>query len=96
MFARVELIKQVFNQALAVPLYAIITQGDNRFVYIEKNGHAERRNVELGPLMDWQVLVTSGLRDGEKVIVVGQRFLNDGQEVEVIKDVSDPGEILKQ
>ena len=96
MFARVDLIKQIFNQALAVPLYAIITQGDNRFVYIEKNGHAERRNVELGPLIDWQVQVTSGLRDGEKVIVVGQRFLNDGQAVEVIKDVSDPGEILKQ
>jgi len=96
MFARVELIKQIFNQALAVPLYAIITQGDNRFVYIEKNRHAERRNVELGPLIDWQVQVTSGLRDGEKVIVVGQRFLNDGQKVEVIKDVSDPEEILKQ
>ena len=96
MFARVELIKQVFNQALAVPLYAIITQGDDRFVYIEKNGHAERRNVELGPLIDWQVQVPSGLRDGEKVIVVGQRFLNDGQAVEVIKNVSDPGEILKQ
>jgi len=96
MFARVELIKQIFNQALAVPLYAIITQGDNRFVYIEKNGHAERRNVEMGPLIDWQVQVTSGLRAGESVIIVGQRFLSDGQKVEVIKDVSDPGEILKQ
>ena len=96
MFARVELIKQVFNQALAVPLYTIITQDDDRFVYIEKNGHAERRNVELGPLIDWQVQVPSGLRDGEKVIVVGQRFLNDGQAVEVIKNVSDPREILKQ
>lgn len=96
MFARVELIKQIFNQALTVPLYAIITQGDNRFVYIEKNGHAERRNVEMGPLIDWQVQVTSGLRAGESVIIVGQRFLSDGQKVEVIKDVSDPGEILKQ
>jgi len=96
MFARVELIKQIFNQALAVPLYAIITQGDNRFVYIEKNGHAERRNVEMGPLIDWQAQVTSGLRAGESVIVVGQRFLSDGQKIEVIKNVSDPGEILKQ
>jgi len=96
MFARVELIKQIFNQALTVPLYAIITQGDNRFVYIEKNGHAERRNVEMGPLIDWQAQVTSGLRAGESVIVVGQRFLSDGQKIEVIKNVSDPGEILKQ
>lgn len=96
MFARVELIKQIFNQALAVPLYAIITQGDNRFVYIEKNGHAERRNVEMGPLIDWQAQVTSGLRAGESVIIVGQRFLSDGQKIEVIKNVSDPGEILKQ
>jgi len=96
MFARVELIKQTFNQALAIPLYSIITQGDYRFVYIEKNGHAERRNVELGALIDWQVQVTSGLSAGEKVIVVGHRFLNNGQKIEVIKDVSDPGEIMKQ
>jgi len=95
MFARVELVKRVFKQALALPLYAVITQGDERFVYIEKDGRAKRRNIELGVLIGWQIHVTSGLAAGERVIVVGHRFLDDDQPLEVIKNVSDPREILK-
>jgi RND family efflux transporter MFP subunit len=95
MFARVELVKQVFDEALAVPLYAVISQREERFVYVEKDGRAERRPVELGTLVGWDVQVTSGLIPGEKVIVVGHRFVDQGQAVEVIKNVSDSREILK-
>jgi membrane fusion protein, multidrug efflux system len=95
MFARVELVKQVFNRALAIPLYAVITQGDDRFVYIEKESRAKKRNIKLGVLVGWQVQVTSGLKAGERVIVVGHRLLDDGQLVEVVKNVNDPREILK-
>jgi len=96
MFARVELVKQVFNKALTIPLYAVITKGNERFVFVEKNGKAERRAVELGILVGWQVQVQSGLKPGERAIVVGHRLLDDGQSVELIKNVSDPSEILEQ
>jgi len=95
MFARVELVKRVFNQALAIPLYGVITQGNERFVYIEKDGRAKKRAVKLGALVGWQVHITSGLNAGDRVIVVGHRLLDDGQQVEVIKNVIDPSEILK-
>ena len=94
MFGQVELVKRVFDQALAVPLYAVITRGDERFVYVEKDGQAEKRVIKLGVLVGWQVQVEAGLNPGERVIVVGHRFLDDGQAVKVIKDVSDPSEIL--
>ncbi len=94
MFARVELVKRFFNQALAVPLYAVITQGDERFVFIEEDGRARRRNIELGMLVGWEVQVTSGLAAGERVIVVGHRFLDSGQPVEVIENVNNAQEIL--
>jgi len=94
MFARVELVKAVFRRALAVPLYAVITQGEERFVYVEKDGRAEKRNIQLGILVGWQVQVISGLKPRDQVVVVGHRFLDDGQPVKVIKNVSDPREIL--
>ena len=50
---------------------------------------------ELLELAGWQVHVKAGLSAGEKVIVVGHRFLDDGQAVKVIKNVSHPSEILK-
>jgi len=96
MFARAELVKAVFRQALAIPLYAVITQSEERFVFVEKDGRAQRRNIQLGILAGWQVQVTSGLKPGERVIVVGHRFLDNGQAVKVIKNVSNPHEILKQ
>jgi len=96
MFARVELVKSVFEQSLAIPLYAVITQGDERLVYVEKGGHAEKRLVRLGVLASWQVQVLSGLEPGERVIVVGHRFLDNGQGVEVMKNVSRPSEIFVQ
>ncbi len=95
MFARAVIVKKVFRGAISIPLYSIITRGDDSFVYIEKNRVAEKRPVKLGILTGWQVQVTSGLETGDRVIIVGHRLLDGGQNVEVIKNVSDPGEILE-
>ena len=94
MFARVELIKSVHEKALVIPLYAVINQGDEQFVYIESDGSAKKIPVAVGQLVDWQVHITSGISANDNVIVVGHRLLNDGQPVEVIKNVSDVREIL--
>ena len=94
MFASVELIRKAFNRALIVPLYAVINQGEEQFVYIENSGSAKKVQVEVGLLVDWQVHITSGLKPNDNVIVVGHRLLNEGQAVEVIKNVSDVQEIL--
>jgi hypothetical protein len=45
-------------------------------------------------LVGWEVQVTSGLAADERVIVVGHRFLDNGQPVEVIQNVSNAQEIL--
>lgn len=95
MFARVEIIKKRFEDALAVPLYAVISQDDENFVYLEKNNKAEKRPVELGILEGWMIQVKSGLNVGDKVIIVGHRQVDEGQAVQVIKNVTDPAEILK-
>ena len=94
MFARVELIRAVHEKALVIPLYAVINQGDEQFVYIENDGSAKKTPVVVGQLVDWQVHITLGISANDKVIVVGHRFLNDGQPIEVIKNVSDVREIL--
>ena len=94
MFARVELVKKVFNDGLSIPLYAVITQDEESFVYVEDDNKAEKRPVRLGVLMGWQIHVKSGLKPAEKVIIVGHRLLDNGQDVEVIKNVNNPEEIL--
>jgi len=94
MFASVELLKQVYDAALVVPLYAVINHGEEQFVYIEQKGLAKKMAVEVGLLVDWQVHITSGLRANDPVIVVGHRLLNDGQPVDVVNNVVNVAEIL--
>jgi membrane fusion protein (multidrug efflux system) len=94
MFARVELVKRVFPETVAIPLYAVITQNDEQFVYIDNQGRSDRRKVTLGVLSGWEVQITSGLKPGDRVVVVGHRFLDQGQPLEVIKNVTRPADIL--
>jgi membrane fusion protein, multidrug efflux system len=95
MFARVELVKKTFNNTLAIPLYAVISQGDESIVYVENNKKAEKRSVKLGALDGWMIQVVSGLKQGDSVIIVGHRQVDEGQNLQVIKNVADASEILK-
>lgn len=95
MFARVELVKKSFKESLTIPIYAVISQGDENIVYLENDKKAEKRTVKLGVLDGWMIQVVSGLKQGDKVIIVGHRQVDEGQMVQVIKNVTDASEILK-
>jgi len=94
MFARVELVKNVYPEALVVPVYAVINQGGESFVYVEEDGVARKRPVRTGMLMGWQIHVLEGLNVGERLIIVGHRLLNDRQTVKVVKTVDSAQEAL--
>ncbi len=58
--------------------------GNGAFVWIVERGHARKRPVEVGMIAGDRVLVRSGLRAGEQVIV-GAPPGRDGQRVEVAR-----------
>ena len=95
MFARVEIIKQEFPDALAIPLYAVISRDNKHYVYVEENNVAKLQEVKLGILDGWQIQIIEGLKPGGKVIVVGQRSVDEGQRLNVVKKVTNPAEITK-
>ena len=95
MFARVDVVKSTAEDALSVPVYAVITQGGEKVVYLEENGQAIKRVITTGVLEGWRLQVTSGLAPGEKVIVVGHRSVGEGQPLEVIREISSLEELLR-
>lgn len=95
MFARVEIVKKVYEDALTIPIYALINKGDGYIVYVEEDGKARERTVKIGMLSGLEAHVLSGLNPGDKIIIVGHRFLDEGQPVEVIKKVNDLKEIYE-
>jgi membrane fusion protein, multidrug efflux system len=94
MFARVHITKSVFEKAVAAPLYAIIADGEQRFVYVEEDGVARKRAVETGGLIGWEAVIKSGLSPGDRVIIVGHRMVEDGRAVDVVRHVDDAREVL--
>ena len=88
MFVRADIVKNVAKASMSVPLYTVITRNQEQFVYVEKDGWAERRPVELGILEDWKVQIKKGLATGDRVIVEGHRNVEEGQRINVVRVVS--------
>lgn len=95
MFAKVNIIKKEVKKAISVPLYSVISRNEQQFVFLEKDGKAEVRQVETGILEGWQIQITKGLKIGERVIIVGHRSIDEGQEVNVIRTVKDMEAMFK-
>ena len=95
MFARVDVVKDIRTGAIAVPLYAVITRREAKFVFVEHEGKARIRPVKTGVLEGWMLEITEGLSPGEKVIVVGHRSVDEGQDVKVIRTAQSPGDLLR-
>jgi membrane fusion protein (multidrug efflux system) len=95
MFARVNIVKQEVKNGFAVPLYAVISRGDEQFIFVEKDGIAHVRMVKTGILDGWRMQITRGLAENDHVIVVGHRSVDEGQSVNVVRTVSSPEELFK-
>ena len=93
MFVRVDIVKTEVSDALAIPLFASSTNSDTRIVYVVEEGIAKARQVSLGIQEGWLVQVVDGLSPGDRVIVIGQRSVHDGDTVNVVRQVEHPGEI---
>jgi membrane fusion protein (multidrug efflux system) len=87
MFARVQIVKRQIAEGISVPLYAVINRGSEKVVYIINDEHVHAKNVELGFMDGWMVEIKSGLKIGDQVVVVGQRDVNPGQAVNVVRTV---------
>lgn len=82
MYAEVSLPVQRSGDAIAVPVQAVDETSAQPFVYVVGSGDkVEKRNVVLGLSTATLVEVTSGLRQGEKVIVANLSTFQPGEEV---------------
>ena len=92
MFIRADIVKEMITNTIAVPFYSVITRNDEQFVYVEKDGVAHKRDVELGIMEDWMIQITDGLSIGDRLIIEGHRDIEDGQKIKVVKVVNNPNE----
>ncbi|MCP3960371.1 MAG: efflux RND transporter periplasmic adaptor subunit [bacterium] len=83
MYARLEMPRRTLEQAVLVPLSAVVELEDAKVVYVVEDERAVQRAVELGTVLDDEVVVAKGLSAGERLIVEGQRQVSPGQRVKL-------------
>jgi membrane fusion protein (multidrug efflux system) len=94
MFAELELATEVRAEAIVIPEDAIVALRGETFVWVVKDGKAERRDVELGVRTPGFVEIKSGVSADEQVVVGGQERLAPGAPVmpRVVERRPVPGE----
>ena len=81
------------ENTLSVPTDCVLTGNDNErylFTVDESGTTAARVTVETGLVGKTNTEITSGLNEGDRVVVKGQSYLSDGSAVRVV--TSDGGE----
>jgi membrane fusion protein (multidrug efflux system) len=78
MIATVEFRRTDEESQIVLPQDLIVTQLDANGVFVEDGGIARWRPLVLGDLVRDQIRVESGLKAGEKIVVLGHRGLSDG------------------
>jgi len=79
-------LKTYYNpEAISIPQNLLFTEDDKYFVYIEKNGYAEKRELTIGKQNGISVEIISGLSEGDHLINCCKSQLEDGLKVKVIQ-----------
>jgi multidrug efflux pump subunit AcrA (membrane-fusion protein) len=81
MFASAQLILEEHKNVPVIVKEAIMGRGSAVYVYVVEAGLARRKNLTLGVRQGALYEVTSGLKEGELVVVMGQQKLYDGTAV---------------
>ncbi len=83
-FVRIDIVRDRIADAVLMPREAVVRELQNAYVFVAKDGVAEKRSVTLGLEEADHIQATSGVAAGEKIIVAGQGGLKDGSAVKLI------------
>jgi len=93
MFARVSMTTSLTEPEIVVPKEAVKGEGVDRTVMVvDADGKAATRKIQVGTFDGRGFAVTSGLKVGDRVIILSYNPVRDGQTVAVSAEVTPDGE----
>lgn len=94
MFFRAQVVKRVIKDTVSVPLFSVIKKQDEQYVFVEEDGVARQRPVEMGIIENWRVQIINGIIPGDHIVVEGHRDIDPGSRLNVVRVVSNPLEAV--
>ena len=75
------MLKADVNTGIVIPANAILINQDGKFVWIEEEGRATRRFIQIAGYSGNGVIVSEGLHSGDRIIVEGYQKVSEGMKV---------------
>jgi membrane fusion protein, multidrug efflux system len=88
MIVRSSLVRRKIEKGIAVPFFTLTEREEGKGVFIVHDGKAKEVLIEYGMFQGGLVEIVKGLKIGDNLIVVGQRNLVNGEEVEIADDLT--------
>jgi multidrug efflux pump subunit AcrA (membrane-fusion protein) len=86
MFAQVRLLVRQESQIVRIPLAALVDRNGGQVAFVVRENSAREVPIQVAFVAGEIAAVDGGLAAGDRVVVVGQQNLNDGDEVSVAEE----------
>ncbi|HRU01114.1 MAG TPA: efflux RND transporter periplasmic adaptor subunit [Victivallales bacterium] len=86
MLAKVSFVRKTIENALSIPIESIIPKYGGHYVFIYENGVAKQKEVEILFLSRKEAVLSGGLKEGDKLIIDGGRFLREGDRIKIVEE----------
>lgn len=84
MLAEVSIERGAYDNVVIIP-EEVVTRSDSSYIaFVENNGKAELRNLEILSRTGESVVIKDGLKSGDKLIILGFQNLVDGENVSIV------------
>ncbi len=90
LFATAAVPLKIEEKALVVPKDALVAQGPRNTVFVVEDGTARGVPVERGRAIGSRVAVEGDLQAGQKVVILGNERIRDGQSVRILQEGESP------
>lgn len=78
MIAELSATRRIREDAIVVPLVAVVPKKGEHIVFVSNGSRAEARSVNLETIIGREAVLSEGVEVGDKMVVEGQRTLHDG------------------
>ncbi len=89
MFVRASFITRFVQNAVAVPVTALVQRGQQQVVYIINDQEAVEIPVQTGLESNGMIEIVSGLKEGQQLVIEGQEQLQSGRQVRILQSAAE-------
>jgi len=91
LFAKVIVYMGEAKETVVVPITALLYEAEKVRVFVVEGDRARERRVKLGTKYGEVMEIIEGVKEGERIVVVGQQNLSEGAKVAVKEQISSEG-----